>query len=402
MAKVKFTAKTKDVEIDHSDGQIIFDVREGEESISVDVDNKRTIVARPGSGFGNIMQNDLDSSIAEHAEDTTAHTDIRTTLNGKQGNIPASTNCYLVTHSGTAGTFGTPKNPADFVSVARTVLTSVPDMNELTTIGRYRANNNFVLENGANNTSAVWFIDVFEGRLANERTQIIYNAIGDNFIRWINTDGASGGWSSLGISISALTSGQDLNVVLAKVGDYYTNSTAIANSILNKPTFPANTTFRCTSRMIMSGQYEQRLFTLSGFEFCRVGNSAFGVGDWIQVDTGNYKTTETQVGVWQDGKPIYRRVFTDNITAAANEVYGLINIVTGIGTLVNCFGYFTMGNSYKYELGHIVYQNGDTTLAPIFYSHSSVDTNNRLSIYTKSNTARTNAPYSIWVEYTKA
>jgi len=77
MAKVKFTAKTKDAEIEHSEGQIIFDVREGEESISVDMDNKRITVARPGSGFSNVTQNDLDSSITEHAEDTTAHQDIR-------------------------------------------------------------------------------------------------------------------------------------------------------------------------------------------------------------------------------------------------------------------------------------------------------------------------------------
>jgi len=40
----------------------------------------------------------------------------RQMANAKQSNIPASTNNYLATHSGTAGTWGTPKNPADFAT----------------------------------------------------------------------------------------------------------------------------------------------------------------------------------------------------------------------------------------------------------------------------------------------
>jgi len=40
-------------------------------------------------------------------------------FDNKQSNIPASTSGYLATHSGTAGAFGTPKNPADFARVTQ-------------------------------------------------------------------------------------------------------------------------------------------------------------------------------------------------------------------------------------------------------------------------------------------
>jgi hypothetical protein len=52
---------------------------------------------------------------------TTAQTALETAQAGGGGSgggagIPAGTSGYLATHSGTAGTFGTPKNPADFAT----------------------------------------------------------------------------------------------------------------------------------------------------------------------------------------------------------------------------------------------------------------------------------------------
>jgi hypothetical protein len=50
-----------------------------------------------------------------------------------------------------------------------------------------------------------------------------------------------------------------------------------------------------------------------------------------------YSTTETVVGTWVDGKPIYRKVVKITNPQTSNTDYGIISNV--MGSLVNLYGY---------------------------------------------------------------
>jgi len=113
---------------------------------------------------------------------------------------------------------------------------------------------------------------------------------------------------------------------------------------------------------------------------------------------GGYSTTEVDTGnVWINGKPIYRRVFTGTITAAANTwtAVQMLNSVANIVTRVSgWYQYNTASNSWiDYGTYHINYGSSDRSiLSSAFYG------GNFSSI---SRYQRTNAPYHIIVEYVK-
>jgi len=106
-----------------------------------------------------------------------------------------------------------------------------------------------------------------------------------------------------------------------------------------------------------------------------------------------YSTAEQLTGqVWIDGKPIYRRVFTGTITAAANtEVSTVLALPTGY------YGISWGGTMERGDNNMIVLPQTRTNQFGTNASASIVT--GTLNTYTGF--TRTNAPYQIWVEYTK-
>jgi hypothetical protein len=111
--------------------------------------------------------------------------------------------------------------------------------------------------------------------------------------------------------------------------------------------------------------------------------------------SSNYSTTETFTGkYWIDGKPIYRKVFTGTISASTTT-YTTTTIATntGIDKLVDSGGWWDGGNGNIHTLPFFVSENYG---ASVYVVKSSTQLN-----MGSISTARTNAPYQIWVEYTK-
>ena len=114
------------------------------------------------------------------------------------------------------------------------------------------------------------------------------------------------------------------------------------------------------------------------------------------VDFTTYSTSEQKVGTWIDGKTIYRRTFTGTITADATSVVGTSLIVSGAPFSQLIRGY---GTWRKNAVEHVVFSGGwgGTNIAAIDWNQSS----GNVQILSSSDTARTNAPYQVTLEYTK-
>lgn len=115
---------------------------------------------------------------------------------------------------------------------------------------------------------------------------------------------------------------------------------------------------------------------------------------WQEVDDPNvYSTTETKVGTWIDGKPIYRRVLdelTTNSTAFTEQIY---NISSGIRDLIRFDGFIKPDN-YGTKVSLNYYYNSSTYGCTYF---DNIDNNLRLRILSNY----TSKPFVVVLEYTK-
>lgn len=97
-----------------------------------------------------------------------------------------------------------------------------------------------------------------------------------------------------------------------------------------------------------------------------------------------YSTTETVVGTWIDGKPIYRKVFTGNI--ASSIEHGLTNV-----SFVNSYGYIISSSSAFVPLSSVRPTNAGYYIG--YY------VTNQYIIFDKA--ADVNGVATITLEYTK-
>jgi hypothetical protein len=119
-------------------------------------------------------------------------------------------------------------------------------------------------------------------------------------------------------------------------------------------------------------------------------------GKVTAADVG-YSYAEQDTGTtWVDGKPIYRRVLSGVITAGASEFVSTNNLGTGVDAVVSYGGYWCDGNGFKISING----SGSSTTS-VITNLLYVTAIGSLNMETVTTTTRTNAPYSIWVEYTK-
>jgi len=114
---------------------------------------------------------------------------------------------------------------------------------------------------------------------------------------------------------------------------------------------------------------------------------------WNYQET--FSTTETMTDkIWIDGKAVYRRVFTGNITVAAN-IQNITNLTSsGIDSLV-AYGGTVSDGSNLLQVGFV--NSTSDHYAGLFLN----PTAHSIRLQSQSAYARTNAPYQIWCEYTK-
>lgn len=103
------------------------------------------------------------------------------------------------------------------------------------------------------------------------------------------------------------------------------------------------------------------------------------------IPNSQYSVNETQIGIWYDGKPLYRKVITsDNNTTAMSISHGISNLKQ----IINIYGGL-MKNNYNYPL------NNSSPYSATIYDVSQQTINVRL-----------NQAFSTWLlvivaEYTK-
>jgi len=114
----------------------------------------------------------------------------------------------------------------------------------------------------------------------------------------------------------------------------------------------------------------------------------------------SYSTTERYTGkTWVDGKPIYRRAFSGNITGTAGALVQTPLINSGISSIVACGGYWSDGTNRFSVNGFYDDSSGANT-----YKHNSciyIGATNNLNMVTSDTSATRSGPYQVWVEYTK-
>jgi hypothetical protein len=120
----------------------------------------------------------------------------------------------------------------------------------------------------------------------------------------------------------------------------------------------------------------------------------------IVVSGASYSTTEVATGeTWIDGKPIYRRVFSGGVSAAANTPSYITLAIGGFDNLVASGGWinYSTGSSDKFSINGTI-DDGSTIGSSNVYIHT-----NNLLMFSKCNVARTTANhhFQFWAEYTK-
>jgi hypothetical protein len=109
----------------------------------------------------------------------------------------------------------------------------------------------------------------------------------------------------------------------------------------------------------------------------------------------DYSTTEQDTGIkWIDGKKIYSRAFTGNITSASATTAS-VNLMSGAEGVINYGGYWKIATSQAVNMSvHDVSVIGRKSNLQV--------SSNIIYFYTISDLARADCPYNIWVEYTKS
>lgn len=120
---------------------------------------------------------------------------------------------------------------------------------------------------------------------------------------------------------------------------------------------------------------------------------------------GNYSTTETATGyTWIDGKPIYRKCYTGDITITANtRVNVTLEESSSIENLINVGGY--MGYYSGDPKGRNSIPSSECNTSGVMTNYIVVylqaETND-LTLTRFSSADRGSQPYAVWVEYTKS
>ncbi|MDR2592992.1 MAG: hypothetical protein LBC59_09385 [Chitinispirillales bacterium] len=114
-----------------------------------------------------------------------------------------------------------------------------------------------------------------------------------------------------------------------------------------------------------------------------------------------YSTTEVDTGKkWVDGKAIFRRVFTGTITEAATAQNDTtLSNPSIIETITDCGGCWSYSGNARalMPLGQYYDNVGSVRSSSLRLSSSTSD----ITLTTKTYSTRTDAPFNVWVEYTK-
>jgi hypothetical protein len=133
-----------------------------------------------------------------------------------------------------------------------------------------------------------------------------------------------------------------------------------------------------------------------------------GTSNVVNWGADNYSTTEKWTGEFLNGgKPIFRRLFTGDITATGG-VIAITNLITTpiVDSIVDCGGWVQAATS-KYALGSSMFTSDSGTvagLASCIYKDSVGGYPNGLFMKTLSPLGRGGAStgsYAVWVKYTK-
>ena len=109
---------------------------------------------------------------------------------------------------------------------------------------------------------------------------------------------------------------------------------------------------------------------------------------WEEVDNpNNYSETETKIGTWIDGKPLYRKVVTGDIATTSKTLAS----IASMDKLISLTGMLNVPSGYKTNIPE--YTNSTNFCALV------LDTQNRPLITIPSNFA--NSTFVIIEEYTK-
>jgi len=122
--------------------------------------------------------------------------------------------------------------------------------------------------------------------------------------------------------------------------------------------------------------------------------------EWRGVAGPDYSTTEVDTGRrWVDGKTIYGRTVTGTITRAANSREFTV-LATGADALIKAEGYWRIQGPNGAKESVAGAYGGDSR-GTLYHVSTVYETSAEIRLVTNSSEARTNAPYAVYVEYTK-
>ena len=291
------------------------------------------------------------------------------------------------------------------------VLANNTDLNTIVTPGNYRSLNDANAQSMLNTPIEMlggFSLQVLRmGNAEHQVMQVLYTATnyGRCFYRYCTASGEWRNWLNMESTAKRIVDGTDFNNI--NNGNWYVNNSASAQTMFNLPIANMAGMLYCTALDASDTSARQQIYTT--FNMTAVyGRGKSGSpsvwSEWRRIDRPDYSTTEQQTGEkWIDGKPIYRRVFTGNIVAAANALQATTLISSGIQNLVKSGGWLQLGSDSKILLGTTTAQNTFPqieTISSIYLTGAGALALQSASILARAGT--TNNAYQIWVEYTKS
>ena len=372
---------------------------------------------------------------------------LSTAVNGKQDKINAS-NGYLLTGGGTAGTLGTPINPATIMRTG-TQIQGGTDLNDLTTAGHYYssslANTASILNkpSGINPTATTFILLVEYGGSGmakqtftvttneSQYTDLIFTRVmwGNNWLPWIPV--ASRDWTNtlvnnaqFAVNIPDYANIESTNRITTNGGSWTADRNgfvfgSVSIGSINNPGYVASNlningkqiSYKIDANPIVTAAlYHPILPVKKGDVIYLVytgGNGFVGTLSTdlrfippvaIQAPTVNetFSTTEIDTGKkWIDGKAIYRRAFTGTLTSSSFDIIlftlGGVNysaVIASGGTLSG------NGGGTSFALGHYYNSTNYSSIGVITPAFNT-------EIHFTGQRSGPNGPYNIWVEYVK-
>ena len=102
----------------------------------------------------------------------------------------------------------------------------------------------------------------------------------------------------------------------------------------------------------------------------------------------NYAITETRIGTWIDGKPLYRKVFTGTTSSNGNTEIAVGNIKN----IINVSGYIKIDNDYKTNFNTSFGTNGSNDCRIVQHINDFI---------IQTGSVLNNKEYTLCLEYTK-